>query len=424
MELNRESFDEAFMNLMSNPDYVNLSFYSFIISKMKISITNEVPTAGAGFYNNVFNLVINPDFFNTLSIEERIAVLVHECQHVILQHIFRKGERDHKLFNIACDIAINQNIENLPEGGMFPWTFDFPKNKTAEQYYELLKEEKENQEKEKAEAEGEGQSGEGQSGEGQPGEGEGQPSGWEPSNGHPDLTMQEELTMDDHSGWGEMNPEDKELAKDSMNKILEEAVQKSRGKTPHNIEELMEIWKKKPVISWKRVLKRFVSSKKGKKTSTIKRRDRRLPSRHDIKGKKTYYDQPEIIVGIDISGSMSDADIQLGLTEILEVAKISNSNVKVVQIDTDIQGLETLDKKSKTFTRRGCGGTYMGAMPAYLNENKIHHDVLIMITDGWIEDVKTDKNWLSHKKPVLWLTTSGDMTDTLKHHTVMDIHKA
>ena len=57
--------------------------------------------------------------------------------------------------------------------------------------------------------------------------------------------------------------------KEAMNKILEEAVQKSRGNTPHNIAELMEIWKKKPIISWKRVLKRFVSSKKGKKTNTI-----------------------------------------------------------------------------------------------------------------------------------------------------------
>ena len=462
--LDRSSFEDAYINLMSSDKYIQQSFYSFIIAKMKIDITTKVPTAGAGFYNNTYNLLVNPFFFDTLSLEERISILIHECQHVINQHIFRKGEREHKLFNIAADIAINQFIDNIPKEGMFPSTFDFPEHQTAEQYYSLLKKEQEKQQKEKDEYEKEngkpdkceecGGSGEVPDEDSEPqdkeegGEGEEQEqeqeqetkpcsscngtgekpgTGWPgPKDGKPDLTGKEEHTIDSHEAWDDMTPEDEELAKDQMGRILEEAIEKSKGNTPQNIEALMELWRKKPVISWKRVLKRYVASKKGKRIATIKRRHRRLPNRLDVKGSKTYYDQPTVVVGIDVSGSMSNEEIFQGLVEVSEVCKVTHSKLKVVQIDADIQGLEEFDEKTKSFTRRGCGGTYMGEMPKYLVENKISADVLIMISDMYIEDVATDANWNKFKKPVLWLNTSGTTVtwEGTKGHKVMDITQA
>ena len=461
--INRKPFEDAYMNLLSNEKYNHLQFYSFVISKMKLNITTKIPTAGAGFYNNTYNLLVNPEFFATLPMEQRIGVLIHECQHVILQHIFRKGERDHKLFNIAADIAINQHIENIPEGGMFPETFEFPEDLTAEHYYTLLKKEQDEQQKEKDEAEkgqddcpdcggsgeepddsdGEEEGGETPGGEENPtdeesdkgtkpcetcqgsGKEPGENGQWKPSNGHPDLTGSEELTLDDHGEWGKINPEDEELAKDQMGKILEDAQAKARGNTPQNISDLLELWKKKPVISWKRVLKRFVASKKGSKIGTIKRRDRRMPNRHDLKGKKTFYDQPEVVVGIDVSGSMSDDEIMNGLTEILEVCKLTHSKLKVVQIDTDIQGLEVFDEKTKKFERKGCGGTDMSEMARFLTKDKIQYDVLVMISDMYIEDVGTHPDWRL-KKPTLWLNTSGADVEWqgTKGHTVMDISQA
>jgi predicted metal-dependent peptidase len=435
--MNREIFEDAFQHMMSNPEYVDLSFYSFVISKMKVEVTEKIPTAGAGFYNNVYNLLVNPTFFETLTLDQRLAILVHECQHVILQHVFRKGERDHKLFNTAADIAINQKIKNIPDSGMFPETFDFPLNLTTEDYYELLKEEKKQQEKEKAEYEknqseqcdndgdSDGEDGEdgdegGESGEG----GDTTKGGWKPSSGHPDLTGTDEITIDSHELWDSLNSEDQELARDTMEKILEDAVSKSKGNTPQNISDLLELWKREPVISWKKILKKFISSKAGSKVGTIKKRYRRMPNRMDLKGKKTYYDVPEVIVGVDVSGSMSNEDIFEGLKEIHEICRVTGSNLKLVQIDTDIKGLETFDEKQKNFTRKGCGGTYMGDLPRYLLENKINCDVLVMISDMYIENVQTDENWIKFKKPVLWLNTSEYDMPVLKHHKVYDIKKA
>ncbi len=422
------TFDEAFMSMMSDPKYIDLSFYSFVISKMRVEMTTKVPTAGAGFYNNVYNLLVNLEFFDTLTKEERMAVLVHECQHVILQHIFRKGERDHTLFNCACDIAINQKIKNIPKTGMFPETFSFPKNLTSEHYYQLLKEEQKSQEKEKQEYQDSCEDGEGSEGDGE-GDGkdsEGSEGQWKPKSGHPDLTSGDELTLDDHGKWSEMDSDDEELARNTMEKILGDAMEKAIGNTPQDIQDMLKLWKKEPKLSWKKILKKIVSSKKGANTRTIKRRDRRLPNRHDIKGKKVFYDTPEIVVGVDVSGSMSDEEIFKGLVEINAVAKMTHSNLKLVQIDTNIKGLEEFQEKQKTFVRKGQGGTDMSSMIRFLLDEKINYDVLVMISDMYIEDVGSHQDWKRAKKPTLWLNTSGtDVSwESTRGHTVYDIANA
>ncbi len=146
----------------------------------------------------------------------------------------------------------------------------------------------------------------------------------------------------------------------------------------------------------------------------------------DIKGKKVFYDQPEVVVGIDISGSMSNEEVFDGLIEIAEVCKVTNSKLKLVQIDTTIRGLEEFDPKKKNFMRKGCGGTYMGAMPEYMMKEKIKCDVLIMISDCYIEDVTQDTIWNKFKAPTLWLNTSGTDTnwDKWRKHRVIDLAKA
>lgn len=53
----------------------------------------------------------NPDFFMKLSKETRATVLVHELWHPALLHGLRRGGRDPKVWNWACDIRINNDLE-------------------------------------------------------------------------------------------------------------------------------------------------------------------------------------------------------------------------------------------------------------------------------------------------------------------------
>ena len=68
-------------------------------------------------------IYFNSDFVLSLPMEEITAVIVHEALHVIWGHHLRMGRRNAKLWNIACDYAINNYIwdvlrQPLPEGGL------------------------------------------------------------------------------------------------------------------------------------------------------------------------------------------------------------------------------------------------------------------------------------------------------------------
>lgn len=56
-------------------------------------------------------LVYNLEFVSRCSVPELIFILIHEVDHIAMQHSVRKGKhRDHKKWNIACDLYINENI--------------------------------------------------------------------------------------------------------------------------------------------------------------------------------------------------------------------------------------------------------------------------------------------------------------------------
>jgi len=70
------------------------------------------------------SIFYNPKFVDDHTDEEIEGVLIHEALHVIFGHPFRKGNRNHKLWNVACDYAINNYLRydlrmDLPDGGVW-----------------------------------------------------------------------------------------------------------------------------------------------------------------------------------------------------------------------------------------------------------------------------------------------------------------
>ena len=49
----------------------------------------------------------NPDFFASLCTADRDFVIAHEIAHMALRHVGRRGPRDPRRWNIACDIVVN-----------------------------------------------------------------------------------------------------------------------------------------------------------------------------------------------------------------------------------------------------------------------------------------------------------------------------
>jgi len=96
-------------------------YYGLFLVMTEKQWTDEIPTAGVAKHNINYKLLINPEFWDTLSLDHRIGLTKHEMLHLAFFHPLMKDSfQDHSLFNIAADLEINQYIDDkyLPEGGL------------------------------------------------------------------------------------------------------------------------------------------------------------------------------------------------------------------------------------------------------------------------------------------------------------------
>jgi predicted metal-dependent peptidase len=86
-------------------------------------------------------LFYNPAFVETLNAAELAGVLAHEVMHPGLQHHTRRGDRDRKRWNMACDYAINPLLLDagltLPKDVLIDRRF---RGMSAERIYNLIEE--------------------------------------------------------------------------------------------------------------------------------------------------------------------------------------------------------------------------------------------------------------------------------------------
>jgi len=133
--------------------------------------TNAVPTAGVRVNPDTgfFEMMYNPDFFESLgdgNVErqqvEILGVLKHEFYHLLFEHVTGRLPEDgmNRDWNIATDLAINSFIaDELPAFAVIPGrSYTDPKTGetndmfsdmapylSAEEYYKILKEKKQEQ---------------------------------------------------------------------------------------------------------------------------------------------------------------------------------------------------------------------------------------------------------------------------------------
>jgi Putative metallopeptidase domain len=92
------------------------------------------------------SLYFNPQFVETLSAAEIAGTLAHEVMHPALQHHTRRGGRNPRRWNMACDYAINPMLLDagltLPKDVLLDNRF---RGMSAERIYNLLEEEEQNQ---------------------------------------------------------------------------------------------------------------------------------------------------------------------------------------------------------------------------------------------------------------------------------------
>lgn len=143
------------------------------------------------------NVYVDPNYFESLSENERIFTIAHVIMHIKFMHMFRLKDKDGKkrdsdLWNIATDAIINANLERdgftIKEGYV-----NMPEalNYSAEEFYQKLLEEKEKKQNEQQN---------GQKQEQEDGQEQGQDSG---QSKEQDGNQKQKDKGDDHSLWEE-----------------------------------------------------------------------------------------------------------------------------------------------------------------------------------------------------------------------------
>lgn len=389
------------------------------------------PTAYVDQYARV---AVSPWFLYKIGPYERGSVLIHESMHVLNKQ-FERRERDGidpKYFNIAGDLEINTTLKravrlSLPEGGIYPdeKPYNFPSGQTMETYARLLAdnnsdeknfENKENPNDESEdEQQGEGagqaqsdndssdssesnaQSGGNSSGQSQVGDkGKGSSSdGSDPSSkewGCGTVSEQKVQKADEIGVERASDAEQDSVIKDTAARIAEEA-SKARQTGNSHMDDFYNLVLERmyqPKVNWRDVFRSAVgkansSVARGRAHYSYRRTNRRLNSGKFIfPGMVTY--KPTMMLGLDISGSMTHEDYQIFMVELEGIMKNcarSNDSLKIFPVDVSV-GATQVVKSVKDLKLRGGGGTAMEVGLQYVKSlpKKTSPDIFVLTTDG------------------------------------------
>jgi hypothetical protein len=112
-------------------------FFGSLLFRLGGRATNSIETMAT----DGVSLFYNPAFVETLNAAELAGVLAHEVMHPALQHHTRRGDRDRKRWNVACDYAINPLLLDagltLPKDVLIDHRF---RGMSAERVYNLIEE--------------------------------------------------------------------------------------------------------------------------------------------------------------------------------------------------------------------------------------------------------------------------------------------
>lgn len=389
-KVNRGKLDDTLAAMFSNVKYSkSYLFWAHMIGQCSIKIRDDLPApAGVAFMNDHYNLYINPKMYDEYDLHGRLAILKHEMIHILDDHIGRIDDRVFLPWNYATDCALNQLIdpEHLPDCAITPKTLGamlditVPENKSAEFYYDLIKDTVEDQQKNQS---------------GEDGDGEGQ-------------------MMDSHEVWEESKG-DKDLQQDITKKMIEKAQEetiKGAGTIPGECSEWLEMHTRKSEVNWKKVLRGIVGNKRVGKRTTIMKSDRRFPKRADLRG-KVKDRMFNLLVIADVSGSMSDTAVLNTLGEVRHICDITKTDVDLIQIDTQAYTPEKLSKKTKLIQRKGHGGTILSPALEKAKEHNIDYNAIVVLTDGWIFSDDMEKFSNVNKKIIWLIEPNGKMMDEM-----------
>ena len=390
--LEERRLQKAKISLMRSDKF---ALFAGILMVGRTTVVDDIPTA----LTNGRDEKYGREFVKKLKDPELAFLVMHEGMHKAFRHLTtwkKLHEENHRLANYACDYVINLQLKDLdPEehiiampiyregehkGKPMGLVDEKYRGLSAKQIFDLLKQEQQ------------------KSGGGGDGDGDGEDGG-----------------LDDHDwdGAEELTDEEKvKLAKD-VDQALRQGMMahqkiagKGTGGLSRDIEDLLA-----PKIDWREVLREFVKATcRAKDTSSWRRVNRRFLSTGVYMPSMIGEKVGHLVVGIDTSGSIGQAELAEFLSEVKGIAEeVTPDKVDLLYWDGSVASHEEYEGSAvanivSSTKPAGGGGTSPSCVSQYLKEQKIEPECVIMLTDGYVGN-----DWGSEwTAPVLWVITGGN----------------
>lgn len=221
--------------------------------------------------------------------------------------------------------------------------------------------------------------------------------------------------IDSHDEWFKPNDDsfipEEEATKSLINGAHRQAM-KSRGTMPANLQSLIDKLNMPSQVKWQKIIQRSAGRLTFGKKKSINRLNRRQPMRLDKKGIMNDNADP-IVAAIDVSGSVSDKELQYYYNELIHLSTKLNVPLTIMQFDT---GIHNVHHNITRFTDEllkieGRGGTIFQVVFDYLKEQKFSKDTqLFIFTDGGGESSITTYGYNKYQ----WMLTAD------QHLSVVD----
>lgn len=358
------------------------SFFGNLATRMKLINADEwcatAATDGQKFY-------YNSRFINMLKPKEVEFLVGHEVLHVVYDHMGRRNHRDPQIWNIADDYAVNADLKRHKVGEfittvpcLYEQKYD---GKPAEEIYDdLMKNvQKINIDDLVDKLLDDHMDGEGDDEQ----DGDGDKKGNRPR----------------------MSQEERDRIRQEVKQAIIQAAQGAEaGTIPKGVERLIKEVTD-PQMPWRELIQTNLTSAIRTDYSWM-RPSRRSWHMDAIMPGMTPGEEIDVVVSLDMSGSISNKQAQAFLAEIAGMMdSFDGYKVHVFCFDTEwynpqdftSENLDTID----TYEPQGGGGTDFNVIFDYLKEHAIEPKRLIVFTDGypcgsWGDPDFCDTTWIIH----------------------------
>lgn len=325
-------------------------FFATLLLSTPMIEDKSLPTAAT----DMKNIYYNPEFFAPLAGEVIEFVLGHEVLHIVFEHGLRLHSRDPRLWNIACDYAINLILEDSGFT-LHPQCLIDRKymGMSAEQIYELLQKSVPKRKK-------------------QPSNGTGE----DPRSGLPQDILGQDVREPQVANKDEMS----RVQRSIQQRVAQAATMaKMAGKLSATLERLVhEILN--PVVPWPDVLREYMT-RIIQDDENWSRRNRRygdvyLPARYSQK-------MGDVVIIGDVSGSIGQAELDRIAAEITCIAEMLRpESIRVLWADTEVVKEEVFEC-GEPIVLKPCGGGGTDMRVPLAHAVQYDPQAVVLITDGY-----------------------------------------